>query len=184
MQPLVNASDRACLAAARDILAAVPEVMYYLRAAGRCGKAGGCTIPQIRTLAFLRRHPQTTISQVADCLGVTLPTASRLVETLVGRKMITRHVDPRDRRNVCLCLTAAGLRQLAAAHEWGHEHIAKPLRGMSPDQVEQVRNVMKLIQTAFRLQQTPRSGSGRTGAKRCGPDVMASGESGRASGGR
>lgn len=164
------------MGAARDILAAVPEVMYYLRAAGRCGKAGGCTIPQIRTLAFLRRYPQTTISQVADCLGVTLPTASRLVETLVGRKMITRRVDPRDRRNVCLCLTAAGLRQLAAAQEWGHEHIAKPLRGMSPDQVEQVRNVMKLFQKAFRLPQTPRAASGRPVIQCRGPDVTASGE--------
>jgi DNA-binding MarR family transcriptional regulator len=147
------------MATARAILAAVPEVMYYLRGATRAagpGKAGGCTIPQIRTLAFVHRYPKTTLSEVADCLGVTLPTASRLVETLVSRKMISRRVDAHDRRNLCLCLTPRGVKQLGIAQQWGRQHIAAPLRSMQPREVQQIRQIMKLIQGAFALPSAPR----------------------------
>lgn len=156
MKPLRKASDDACLEAARDILGAVPEVMYYLRSAARCGKSHGLTIPQIRTLVYLDLHPQTTLSSVADCLGVTLPTASRLVDTLATRKMIVRHADTRDRRNVCLCLTPLGQRELAKARVWGRQHIAGPLRTLSEQQVAQIRSTMQVLQTLFCRPQPPR----------------------------
>jgi DNA-binding MarR family transcriptional regulator len=59
-----------------------------------------------------------SLGEAAESIGITLPTASRLVDDLVHRGLIERHEDASDRRLKRVCLTDSGraaLRRLGAA---------------------------------------------------------------------
>lgn len=61
---------------------------------------------------------ELSLGEAANSIGITLPTASRLVDDLVHRGLIQRHEDPSDRRLKRIGLTDSGraaLRRLGAA---------------------------------------------------------------------
>jgi DNA-binding MarR family transcriptional regulator len=66
------------------------------------------TLPQLRVLFFLRRHPGSTARELAAHLGVRAATVSGIVQRLAHAGLVTRgHIDE-DRRLVTLTLTAEG----------------------------------------------------------------------------
>ncbi|GAA2714537.1 MULTISPECIES: MarR family transcriptional regulator [Streptomyces] len=65
--------------------------------------------------AVEERGRSCTVTDVAAALGVDQPRASRLVLRAVEDGLLTRHVDPADRRRTLLELTASGKEQLQRA---------------------------------------------------------------------
>jgi MarR family transcriptional regulator, organic hydroperoxide resistance regulator len=49
-----------------------------------------------------------TNRELAELAGVSSPTATRMVDGLLGRQLVTRIADPSDRRAVVISLTEAG----------------------------------------------------------------------------
>ena len=66
------------------------------------------TLPQLRVLYHLRRHPGVTTGELARKLGITVSTTSGLVIKLVDRELVTRGSLADDRRQAPLRLTEAG----------------------------------------------------------------------------
>lgn len=66
------------------------------------------TLPQLRVLYQLRRHPDTTTGELARRLGITVSTTSGLVIKLVDRGLVTRFSHADDRRQAPLRLSEAG----------------------------------------------------------------------------
>jgi DNA-binding MarR family transcriptional regulator len=66
------------------------------------------TIPQVRVLLQIRRHPNITTGTLARTLGVTVSTTSGLVSKLVERDLVCRCFSENDRRQIPLKLTEAG----------------------------------------------------------------------------
>src|SRR6478752_2127514 len=58
------------------------------------------TPAQIRALNFLARDGEQTIGDLAESMGVTISTASGLVDKLVDNGLVDRAVNPDDRRQV------------------------------------------------------------------------------------
>jgi DNA-binding MarR family transcriptional regulator len=56
---------------------------------------------------------ELSLGEAAESVGITLPTASRLVDDLVHRGLIQRREDPSDRRLKRVCLTDSGRAALA-----------------------------------------------------------------------
>ncbi|WP_158548597.1 MarR family winged helix-turn-helix transcriptional regulator [Blastococcus sp. TF02A-26] len=75
------------------------------RAAGRLGAV---SVAQLRALTLLRDLPGAPLARLAAELGVTVSTASRSVERLVGAGLVDRRVVPTNRRAVELHLTPVG----------------------------------------------------------------------------
>src|SRR5690349_2776005 len=107
------ASAEACAAL---MMETVPSVMRTIRAEMRHRRPCDLSVPQFRALAFIRRHPGASLSDVAEHLGLTLPAASTLVDNLVARDLISRAPNPENRRRVTLTLTPPGQAAFAAAH--------------------------------------------------------------------
>jgi DNA-binding MarR family transcriptional regulator len=63
---------------------------------------------QLRALSVLRENPRSNLVQLAEAMGVTVSTASRLVDRLIAGGMATRKTSPRTRREVALGLTRSG----------------------------------------------------------------------------
>jgi len=101
----MDASARQC---AREILETVPLVMRFIRDQVRRRGAASLSLPQFRTLAFLDRADQASLSAAAEHLGVSLPAMSRLINGLVNRRLVERQTVVTNRRQIALTLTAQG----------------------------------------------------------------------------
>ena len=68
------------------------------------------TLPQFRMLVLLGSHGETNLVTLAERLAVNPSTALRMVDRLVGRRLVSRRVNPDSRREVLLRLTREGQR--------------------------------------------------------------------------
>src|SRR5215212_4488808 len=106
MQLLSEASNRGgrCPAGqcARAMLEGLPPVLWFLRKTMRAHRAAGLSVPQFRTLVLLDRYPTASLSCVAENLGASAPTASRMVGGLVKQGLIVRKDCAEDRRQLAL----------------------------------------------------------------------------------
>lgn len=86
------------------------------------------TFTQVRTLAVLGETDEPRpISDIAEALAVSLPTAGRAVDHLVREGLVKRWEDPEDRRSRLVELTASG-RGLVEVHR---ATIAEHIRSFS-----------------------------------------------------
>ena len=107
------------------------------------------TLPQYRALIVLAsKGPQRVVS-LAEALGVTPPTATRMCDRLVRKGLVRRRTPRDDRREVRLSLTAAGRELVTAVTERRRAEIAEILSGISPDdQVAMVELFGRLARAA------------------------------------
>ena len=87
--------------------------MDFFRCKMRQSREEGLTVPQFR--ALVRVEKTGTLTDVAAFLGVTLPSASRLVSGLVNKGYLEREECLEDRRVRNLTLTPRGERAMKDA---------------------------------------------------------------------
>ena len=114
--------------ASRVLALAVVEVSvavtHLVRAEVRARLPRGLSFTQLRALGALSRQPEASLSELADHLGLGMPTTSKLVEDLVTRRLVRRAGAPLDRRRLALRLTPAGAAALAEAWEIAGTRVA------------------------------------------------------------
>ena len=133
-------------ACAREIMDTVPRVMQLIRTEMRRHRPHRLSVPQFRALLFLDRHPEASLSALAEHLGVSRPTASVLVDRLVQRGLVARGTDPAERRRAVLRLTTAGRRQLAEARQYTQARLAERLAGLGEAELARLRDGLQLLQ--------------------------------------
>lgn len=124
--------------AAEAVLEAVPPAMRAIKERMRSARAANLSVSQFRMLLFVRRHPGTDLSAVADHMGTTLPSASQLMSRLVATGLIVRTTHPTERRHLQLKLTEAGVVALAEADARTREWLRDRLSGASPEQLDRL----------------------------------------------
>ena len=134
---------------AREVLETVPLVMRTVRAEMRRHRAADLSVPQFRTLTFLNRQAGASLSQVAEHIGLTLPSISLLVDGLVERKLILRNTHAVDRRRVTLTLTARGRSVLEAAYDATQTALAEKLSTLSTQDRSIVAQAMLTLRPLF-----------------------------------
>lgn len=75
---------------------------------------GGLSPVQLRALTALRGRRRTNLAQLAEKMGITVSTASRLVDRLVTADWVHRGPAPHTRREISVTLTDAGRAVLRA----------------------------------------------------------------------
>jgi DNA-binding MarR family transcriptional regulator len=116
---------------AREVLEVVPLLMQVIRSRMRSQRRPGLSVPQFRTLTYLQRHPGATLSDIAEHLGLTLPSMSKLIDGLVGQDLVSRKVSPADRRYVTLILTPLGQTTFQSARQATQIQLAQLLATLS-----------------------------------------------------
>lgn len=84
------------------------------------------TMAQLKTLFTLCNAQPVTVSELAEWLGISAPTASYLVDRLVQAGLVDRAEDPADRRRTLVQLTAAG-EELTRRLRQGNRDVLVPL---------------------------------------------------------
>ena len=139
-------------ACAQEILEVVPVVMRTIRAELRRHRTADLSIPQFRTLAFIDRNADASLSDVAEHIGLTLPSMSKIVDGLVTRKLVTRQTARDDRRRMTLALTTRGQTALQLSREATRACLAEDLAALSDRQRTTIAQAMEILRPVFTAQ--------------------------------
>ncbi len=134
---------------ARDVLEVVPLIMRAIRAEMRSHRTPDLSVPQFRTLAYLSRHEGASLSDVAEHIGLTLPSMSKMVDGLVTRQLVTRETSPSDRRRVTLRLTPLGQTTWQSAREATQAHLSQRVAALSAAKRATVVTAMQALRPIF-----------------------------------
>ena len=101
----------------------------------RYKRLAGLSSVEFGLVASLGRRPPMSVARLAQAVGMDKGQISRALAELVSRKLVARAVNPRDNREVLVCLTRAGL----AAHDTivagAQERMERLLDGLSEREV-------------------------------------------------
>ena len=113
-------------------------------------KPFGLSLPQFNVLRILRgRHPEpATVALLIERMLDKTSNASRIVDRLEEKQLVTRRVCPANRRAVDIRITEAGLRLLRQIDD---AQAANPaslgLDHLSPAELRQLNNLLDKIRT-------------------------------------
>jgi DNA-binding MarR family transcriptional regulator len=101
----------------------------------RYKRLAGLSSVEFGLVASLGRRPPMSVARLADAVGMDKGQISRALAGLVSRKLIARSGNPRDNREVLVCLTRTGLAAHDAIVEGAQERMERLLEGLSSDEV-------------------------------------------------
>ena len=85
----------------RDVAARLHSAsIRLLRALRREDDGSGLSAPRLSALSYIVVEGPVSLAELAEAEQVRPPTMSRIVDALVDRGLVTRVVEPRDRRSV------------------------------------------------------------------------------------
>src|SRR5512136_916163 len=132
-------------ACAQEILEVVPAVMRTIRTEMRRHRTADLSVPQFRTLAFIDRQADASLSDVAEHIGLTLPSMSKIVDGLVARNLVTRQTHATDRRRMMLALTPRGQTALQTSRAATRACLAEDLVALSDRQRETIAQALEIL---------------------------------------
>jgi DNA-binding MarR family transcriptional regulator len=123
-------------------------------------EAADVTLAQFRALVLLDPDSGMRMTVLADHLGVSPSTATRLGDRLAGRGLVQRTPSETDRRAIILSLTNAGHAVVKEAMRRRRHVIAAAVRKLSDDEAVEVQRGLELAIEAFEDRDRPRLASG------------------------
>jgi len=131
------------------LLEVMPAVMDSLRAAMRRQLGQTLSVPQFRSLRFIADNAACSVSEVAAFLGVTLATASAMVERLVRAGFVVSEVSAADRRRSELHTTRTGRSLMGRIRGGAQAELASALVDCSPAELGELLAGMAVLQRRF-----------------------------------
>lgn len=118
------------------------------------------TMPQFRALLLLGQGPRR-MGDLASHLGVSLPSATSVVERLVQKGLVERRDDPSDRRVVLCALTPRGREEVEKVWRAGQMRLEAVADALSTEELALVVRAMELVLEALRRRgDRPEGGAG------------------------
>ncbi len=108
-------------------------------------RAHGLTAQQFWVLVNIEEAKGPSLGEIAARLRMDAPTASRAVGQLLKRALVKAEGDRGDRRRLRLKLTTAGRVRLAPLRELAAELRTAPLEGLSREEEETLRGLLRKI---------------------------------------
>ncbi|UBF30034.1 MarR family transcriptional regulator (plasmid) [Kovacikia minuta CCNUW1] len=134
---------------AEALMETIHPILQFIRAEMRSQRSPSLSVPQFRVLAFLGRHPGTSLSEVAEHSGVTRATASNLIDRLVQQQFVDRIEHPQERRSVMLTLTQLGSAHLERSRQSTRQTIAQLLTQLTPEELTTVSSGLQILDAVF-----------------------------------
>jgi MarR family transcriptional regulator for hemolysin len=132
--------------------------MRFIRSQMRSHRKHSLSVPQFRALVFASVNRDPSLSAMAEHIGISLPTASRMVDLLVRRGLMERRSAAADRRRVSLSLTARGQAVFRSARRATQAALALRFRSMTPDERSQICAALQTLSRVFAGPRLPVAG--------------------------
>ena len=147
-----TASPEDCAAEVLDVM---PAVMDAMRAAMRRHVGEQLSVPQFRCLNFITNHPASSVGAVAAFLGVTMPTASALLDRLERAGALAPRTKAADRRRSELHVTPAGRAQIEQIKRGARVDFARALANSSVTDLQALHAGLTVLRQAFHTPSVP-----------------------------
>ncbi len=108
---------------------------------------------EISALASLKRFGAITVSELADAEGVSRPSMTVLVTSLLEQGLVGKEPDANDRRLVRVRLTAPGNRALAESRTRRNAYLARRLQSLDAADLQTLEDASAIIDRL--LEETP-----------------------------
>jgi MarR family transcriptional regulator for hemolysin len=136
------------------VLDTLPLIMRLVRPSkGHYRTTAGLSVPQFRGLALIYHHPDVSLSEIAEHVGMGLPSASKMIEGLVERKLVVRSESQEDRRRKEIRITAEGRRVFEEFRKKARQVLAKKLETLTNEEAESVKKAMEILRTQLSKQE-------------------------------
>ncbi len=133
--------------AAREILSIIPLVMRSVAAELRA--AGEMPAPAHFGLLTLLNDQPRTLTELALLQGVSLPTMSNSISTLVDRGWARRSSPAKDRRVVLVEITAIGQATVQRVGRAAEQHLNERLAGLDAAARGRLREGLAVLRQVF-----------------------------------
>ena len=133
-------------------LAQAADALFYAmrRARAVAGQASsGLTPAQLALLDPLATAGELPVGQLATAAGVSVPTATRMLQQLEGKGIVTRRRSATDERRVLVSLTDDGARQLSAVRARLRERQTRILTQFPPTERTQLARQLHRLADAI-----------------------------------
>ena len=140
---------QSALPLAKQILEVTPKMMDFIRAGMRNQAVDQLTVPQFRVLAKINRAQAISQKEVADWMGITAATLTRMIDTLSERGLVKRNSDQRDRRQTLLTVTTSGKKQVEHYRERVEAQLVSKIAQLDTTTVDQLKTGIKLLEKLF-----------------------------------
>lgn len=124
----------------------------------------GLSMQQFRAMMMIRDRDGFSVSDLARKTGSTLSAASKLVDGLVTKGLVSRGPAPDDRRRLVLSLTSNGKQVVETARLEVVEALAERLKTLSPNELAILDVAMDVLRAAL-------TEEGRAAGKSAGRDT-------------
>lgn len=133
------------------ILRAIRRIMRRVAAdSHEVARDTGLTVPQLLCLRAIHEcsEPEVTVARVADLVRLSPSTTSAILQRLLHAGLIERQRSTRDRRRVCLSLSASGRERLRAVGQPLQQRFTTRLDALS---VREQRALVDSLETLVEL---------------------------------
>jgi DNA-binding MarR family transcriptional regulator len=133
----------------REFLEVVPLLMRQVRSEFRSHRTPDLSVPQFRALVFVNRNPGTALSPLAEHLGLTLPSTSKMVDHLVLLSYLNRQSSKNDRRKITLEITSLGSSVLDSSYQATQKQLQSLFEKLNIQEQEKILSSLQLLRSLF-----------------------------------
>ena len=131
----------------RALLPSVPDELMAL----------DVTMPQMKIMLLLYVRGSVRMTNIANDLKVTLPTATSLIEKLVDKNYVLRDTQSDDRRVVLCKLSVSGKKAIAGIWISARKRSQQLLLSLDYSKLEMFRDVLNAMMQSSDTQQSQKS---------------------------
>jgi DNA-binding MarR family transcriptional regulator len=137
----------------RALLPSVPDELMAL----------DVTMPQMKIMLLLYVRGSVRMSNIANDLKVTLPTATSLIEKLVDKNYVLRDTQSDDRRVVLCKLSVSGKKTITGIWISARKRSQQLLLSLDYSKLEMFRDVLNAMMQSSDTQQSQKSNDAHSG---------------------
>jgi len=149
IENILQLSDRAF----QELLPMLPKEWLHLN----------LTMPQLKVSLLLYMNGPSRMSEIASALGVSLATATGVVDRLVERDIVLREGQPDDRRVVLCRLSETGEGLMSGLWQLSRDRLGELMRALSISQLLLITNALEAILQAGQITQADTKEDGQDG---------------------
>jgi DNA-binding MarR family transcriptional regulator len=117
---------------------------------GMNGNSEGCgfgelSLPQIHAVNVTRERGEVTVTELADMLGVSPPSASAMVDRLVEKGVFNREQSREDRRKVVVSVSSKAMEQYEVIEKNILQSFINLVEGIGPDTARKWCEVLERV---------------------------------------
>lgn len=140
-----------------DELAQATDALFLAMRRARAAHAaevGGLSLAQLAMVLPLATGAELPVGDLAAAAGVTLPTATRMLQQLDGKGLVSRRRSPEDERRVLITLTDAGIQALQRLRAQQRQAQARGYAVFTPEErlhlAAELGRLTEVVNTGYR----------------------------------